>query len=701
MKTGDMRQEAGDRRHEDRRQETRDETGERRQETGERRQETGDRREETGDRRQEVSRSAAGIVDKMLRIAVICLLALSGLRAAPLQPRGGPADSPAGGLGPGVEPAPRLLPQDFQQGTEPRRRFLVDLDTGLVKEHVSEMQRRADPVSTGSASGDMERHWLDKVEVPVQRSAAGWVRVEEYSEDQLPEGFRQGIEPMMSIPDGFRQGTEPLMSIPDGFRQGTEPIIISIPDGLRRGNEPMSSIQGTELMSIPDGFRQGTEPIMTIPDGFRQGTEPMMSIPEGFRQGIEPMMSIPDGFRQGTEPLMSIPDGFRQGTEPIIISIPVGLRNEPMSSIQGTELMSIPDGFRQGTEPMMTIPDGFRQGTEPMMSIPEGFRQRIEPMMFIPDGFRQGTEPLMSIPDGFRQGTEPIIISIPVGLRNEPMSSIQGTELMSIPDGFRQGTEPMMTIPDGFRQGTEPMMSIPEGFRQGTEPMMSIPDGFRQGTEPLMSIPDGFRQGTEPIIISIPVGLRQGNEPMSSIQGTELVSIPDGFRQGTEPMMSIPDGFRQGTEPSTFGRGTHQLVCEGKVINGRCYQFNAQPLSFRDAQAACGGLAPGAHLASVTDEGLHAALVSMVTKDGEASPVLTWLGGVVKAQQAQWLDGSEWVYSDWMPGFPKLRSVKPVCLQMFWLDQTWWTTVDCELPRASVCSFPLATWSVPAIQTTQ
>lgn len=30
----------------------------------------------------------------------------------------------------------------FRQGTEPSRRFLVDLNTGLVKEHISEMDRR-------------------------------------------------------------------------------------------------------------------------------------------------------------------------------------------------------------------------------------------------------------------------------------------------------------------------------------------------------------------------------------------------------------------------------------------------------------------------------------------------------------------------------------------------------------------------------
>ncbi|KAE8278659.1 hypothetical protein D5F01_LYC23576 [Larimichthys crocea] len=479
----------------------------------------------------------------MLKL-VLLFLTLSGLQAAPLAVPGSlqkgsstyqlPADFQQGAKHSLIRE--RIL-DDFRQGTEPSRRFLVDLNTGLVQEHISEMERRTGfiPSSQGNGIGEMEsKHWLtDEVlaDVPAQQNAGGWVRVEEPSASRLPDGFRQGTEPRMSIPDGFRQGTEPRMSIPDGFRQGTEP-----------------------MMSIPDGFRQGTEPMMSIPDGFRQGTEPMMSIPDGFRQGTEPIRSIPEGFRQGTEPIMSIPDGFRQGTEPV----------------------------------------------------------------------------------------------------------------MSIPDGFRQGTEPMMSIPDGFRQGTEPMMSIPDGFRQGTEPMMSIPDGFRQGTEPMMSIPDGFRQGTEPV-----------------------VKVPEGFRQGTEPTGKLQEGFRQGTEPSISGRQTQTVACKGEIINGNCYEFNPTPLAFLDAQALCKALAPNAELASVTSGDLHSRLVSLVTKGGENNPVLTWLGGMVKNQQASWVDGSEWSYSDWMPGHPNIHTDKSVCVEMFKIDESWWTAADCELERASICSYPI------------
>ncbi|XP_027147349.1 uncharacterized protein LOC104925355 [Larimichthys crocea] len=423
----------------------------------------------------------------MLKL-VLLFLTLSGLQAAPLAVPGSlqkgsstyqlPADFQQGAKHSLIRE--RIL-DDFRQGTEPSRRFLVDLNTGLVQEHISEMERRTGfiPSSQGNGIGEMEsKHWLtDEVlaDVPAQQNAGGWVRVEEPSASRLPDGFRQGTEPMMSIPDGFRQGTEPMMSIPDGFRQGTEP-----------------------------------------------------------------MMSIPEGFRQGTEPIMSIPEGFRQGTEPI----------------------------------------------------------------------------------------------------------------RSIPAGFRQGTEPVMSIPDGFRQGTEPVMSIPDGFRQGTEPMMSIPDGFRQGTEP-------------------------------------VVKVPEGFRQGTEPTGKLQEGFRQGTEPSISGRQTQTVACKGEIINGNCYEFNPTPLAFLDAQALCKALAPNAELASVTSGDLHSRLVSLVTKGGENNPVLTWLGGMVKNQQASWVDGSEWSYSDWMPGHPNIHTDKSVCVEMFKIDESWWTAADCELERASICSYPI------------
>ncbi|XP_037321057.2 uncharacterized protein LOC119213902 [Pungitius pungitius] len=416
---------------------------------------------------------------------------------------------------------------------------------------------------------------------------------------------------------------------------------------LRRVQKTSSTYQ------LPNGFQQGTEHSdirQPIPDGYRQGTEPARNFLVDLNTGLV-RKHISEMSRRVAFMHPSPGKGFGQMerrhwlTDQVPVDVPALKNAGGWVRVDEPSAPHLQDGFKQETKPIRTIPDGFRQGTEPIRTIPEGFRQGTEPIRTIPEGFRQGTEPIRTIPEGFRQGTEPI---------------------RTIPEGFRQGTEPIRTIPEGFRQGTEPIRTIPEGFRQGTEPIRTIPEGFRQGTEPIRTIPEGFRQGTEPIR-----------------------TIPEGFRQGTEPIKTIPDGFRQGTEPSAPGLQAKTVACKGEVINGNCYEFIPALLAFQDAQALCRSLAPNAELASVTTADLQSRLVHLVTKGGESHPVLTWLGGRVQNQQPSWVDGSEWRYSDWMPGHPNIHTDKPVCVEMFKMDESWWTAADCGLKRASICSYQI------------
>jgi len=368
-----------------------------------------------------------------------------------------------------------------------------------------------------------------------------------------------------------------------------------------------------------------------------------------------------------------------------------GLQAAPIAAPRGLQKASsyqLPDGFRQGTEHfdiLEAVPDSFRQGTEPsrrfLVDLNTGLVQEHISEMDRRAGFIQP-----SLGNGFgemdrRQWLkDEVPVDIPAKKNGGGWVRVEEPSAPHLPDGFKQGTEPFRSIPDGFRQGTEHFRSIPDGFRQGTEPFRSIPDGFRQGTEPIRFIPDGFRQGTEPLR-SIPDGFRQGTEP--------FMSIPHGFRQGTEPFRSTRDGFRQGTELSTSKLQTKTVACKGEVINGNCFEFNPMPLAFQEAQASCRALGPNADLASVTSGDLHSRLVSLVTNGGASSPTLTWLGGAVKNQQASWVDGSEWSYSNWMPGHPNIHTDKPVCVEMFKMDESWWTAADCELKRASICSYPI------------
>uniref|UniRef100_A0AAX7TL21 C-type lectin domain-containing protein n=1 Tax=Astatotilapia calliptera TaxID=8154 RepID=A0AAX7TL21_ASTCA len=280
------------------------------------------------------------------------------------------------------------------------------------------------------------------------------------------------------------------------------------------------------------------------------------------------------------------------------------------------------------------------------------------------------------LPDGFRQADADVPVQRSGG------SWVRVENPSHLPDGFRQGTEPSMKVRDGFRQGTEPFMKLQDGFRQGTEPFMKLRDGFRQGTEPFLPLQRGFRQGTEPFM-KLRDGFRQGTEP--------FMKLRDGFRQGTEPFLPLQRGFRQGTEPFYSFIQRAKVACQGEIINNKCYEFNPTPLSFKDAQAKCRTLAPHAELASVTSGDLHSHLISLVTMGGKKSPVLTWLGATVTNQEASWVDGSEWGFSDWMPGHPNIHTDKPVCVEMFELDNSRWTTANCDLKRASICTYMIPT----------
>uniref|UniRef100_A0A3Q2QF92 Uncharacterized LOC105916174 n=1 Tax=Fundulus heteroclitus TaxID=8078 RepID=A0A3Q2QF92_FUNHE len=450
---------------------------------------------------------------------------------------------------------------------------------------------------------------------------------------------------------------------------------------------PVNRRQSLQALPIAPPRQQTT---YHLPDGLKQGAE---------HSGVsEP---VPDGFRQGTEPsrkfLVDLNTGHvkehisEMDRRVVSVDVPAQRKGAGWVRVEKPSTVNLPEASSQETKPRMSLPVAFRQGTEPKMSIPVAFRQGTEPKMSIPVAFRQGTEPKMSIPADFIQGTEPKMSSLLEDRKeaqqqmSNPIAFRQGTKTKrSIPVAFRQETDPKMSIPVAFRQGTEPKMSIPVAFRQGTEPKMSIPVAFRQGTEPKMSIPADFKQGTEPEMASLLEDRKEAQQQMSN---------PVAFQQETEPKMSEPilkikSGFRQGTEPNTAV--VHKKVaCKGEIVNEKCYEFNPRSLAFKDAQAFCRNLAPNAELVSVTNKDLHSRLVSLVTKGGERNPVLTWLGATVKNQQASWVDGSDWSYTDWMPGHPNVHADKPVCVEMFKMDESWWTVADCELKRASLCSYPV------------
>ncbi|MCJ8747805.1 hypothetical protein PDJAM_G00157670 [Pangasius djambal] len=88
-----------------------------------------------------------------------------------------------------------VLPELRRQGTEPSRRFLVDPNTGLVKDHVSEMERRVsgfyNPASNSAFRQGTQNSRVTLVDI---RTGQQLPQLSEMQRRAAPYGFRQGTE---------------------------------------------------------------------------------------------------------------------------------------------------------------------------------------------------------------------------------------------------------------------------------------------------------------------------------------------------------------------------------------------------------------------------------------------------------------------------------------------------------------------------
>uniref|UniRef100_A0A8C7FMF4 Uncharacterized LOC109883376 n=1 Tax=Oncorhynchus kisutch TaxID=8019 RepID=A0A8C7FMF4_ONCKI len=330
-----------------------------------------------------------------------------------------------------------------------------------------------------------------------------------------------------------------------------------------------------------------------------------------------------------------------------------------------------------------------------------------------------------------RQGTEPsrrFLMDLNTGLVKEHINEMdRRVAPVYVPpsvDEFRQGTENSQKTLMDIRSGRiiKPVGEMERSMIMTPQEPMEVPvpvqrrvGGWVRADVLPWSVPvEERRQGTEPsrrFLMDLNTGLvkEHASEMDRRVAPVYTPSSVDEFRQGTEnsqkTLMDIRSGHiirpvgemersmkltPQDDRLVSANAETHsEKECVGEVIDGHCYQFNPTLMTFSEAESSCSILSPHGHLASVTNGDLHSRLVSMVIR-ATKSPVLTWLGGVVKDKLSEWTDGSTWGYSDWMPGHPDTQTDKQACLEMFRIDESWWTAVDCELKRASICSFPMA-----------
>ncbi|KAI4885654.1 hypothetical protein NFI96_027543 [Prochilodus magdalenae] len=673
--------------------------------------------------------------------------------------------------------------EERRQGTEPSRRFLMDLNTGMLKEHVSEMNRRVSgfynyPSNFQFRQGTENSHrTLVDIRTGIElnhlsemeRRATPYYEFKqgtEYSPVKLVELRRAQMMRDKEGADVSKDETAAkdiaLKAVPPELRrQGTEPsrrFLMDLNTGMLKEHVSEMNRRVSGFYNYPSNFQ------------FRQGTENSHRTLVDSRTGIE-LTQLSEMERRAT-PYYE----FRQGTEYSPVKLVELRRAQMMRDKEGADV-SKDETAAKDIALKAVPPELRRQGTEPsrrfLMDLNTGMlkehvsemNRRVSGFYNYPSNFqfRQGTEnshrTLVDIRTGieltqlsemerratpyyeFRQGTEYSPVKLVELRRAQMMRDKEGAEV-SKDETAAKDTTSKAVPPELRRQGTEPsrrfLMDLNTGmlkehvsemnrrvsgfynypsnlqFRQGTENSHRTLVDSRTGIE-LTHLSEmerratpyyEFRQGTEYSPVKL-VELRRA-QMMRDKEGAD-VSEDETAAKDTSFKAVQPQLLRQGTEPSRVSSYQQELVtfcvsvfffkakevttCQGEVIDGKCYNFNPDLLTFSEAEASCKQLSPLGHLASITSADLHAHLVAMVTRT-KSDLVLTWLGAIMKNNVFEWTDGSSWGYSDWMPGHPRTLERKQLCVEIFRMgkcfNESWWTAVDCGLKRASICSYPVA-----------
>ena len=114
------------------------------------------------------------------------------------------------------------------------------------------------------------------------------------------------------------------------------------------------------------------------------------------------------------------------------------------------------------------------------------------------------------------------------------------------------------------------------------------------------------------------------------------------------------------------------------AISGHCYMLFVQAATWSAAEATCGALGPGTHVATI-------AAVRENTLVRQLAARRVWLGGtdVVVEGTWTWVDGAPFVYTNWASGEPNSDAFD--CVEQIGNDPATWNEDDCNAPEAYVC----------------
>ncbi|KAF4074994.1 hypothetical protein AMELA_G00229630 [Ameiurus melas] len=545
--------------------------------------------------------------------------------------------------------------EEHRQGTEPSRRFVVDLNTGLLKEYISEMDRRAEvynPTSNSQFRQGTQNSQVTLVntitgqQLPqlseMQRRAAPLSQFRqgtEYSEATLMELRKHQMMKRMEKAKVSKQETTHKAALPELRRQGTEPsrrFLVNPNTGLVKEHvsEMERRVSGFFNPASNSQFRQGTQNsqvtlVNTITgqqlpqlsemqrraaplSQFRQGTEySEATLMELRKHQIMKRMEKAKVSKQETTHKAALPELRRQGTEPsrrFLVNPNTGLVKEHVSEMErrvsGFFNPASNSEFRQGTQNSQVTLMDIRTGQKlPQLS---EMQRRAAPL------------------SQFRQGTEYSEVTL-MELRKAQMMK----SMVKAKDS-KQETTHKATLPKLHRQGTEPSRRFynpasNSEMRQGTQNSQVTLVDIKTGQKlPQLSEMQrraapysGFRQGTEYSLVTL-MNLRDEqmmakvakDKILHTVQDMETNEVFPEFKRGigysqaqkqhiVEPLLFQPqesnevaisspvEEFSYGmennyaniidrrfVEPSHVKQSDEVATCQGVIIDGKCYIFN-------------------------------------------------------------------------------------------------------------------------------
>ncbi|XP_053085711.1 uncharacterized protein wu:fa56d06 [Pangasianodon hypophthalmus] len=457
--------------------------------------------------------------------------------------------------------------EEHRQGTEPSRRFLVDLNTGLLKEYISEMDRSVEVYNPASNSAFRQGTQNSRVTLVDVRTGQRLPQLSEMQRRAAPlSQFRQGTEyneallmelrkaqmiESMETAKVSKQETTHKSVLPELRRQGTEPsrrFLVNPNTGLVKDHvsEMERRISGFYNPASNSAFRQGTQNSRVTLVDTRTGQQlPQMS---EMQRRAAPLSQ----FRQGTE-----------YNEAMLME----LRKAQMIESMETAKVS-----KQETTHKSVLPELRRQGTEPsrrfLVNPNTGLvKDHVSEMERRISGFYNPASN-----SGFRQGTQNSRVTLVDTRTGQQLPQMSEMQRRAAPYGFRQGTEynllTLLNLRNAQMIHTKDSKDKTPHTVQDMETNEVFPE-FKRGIE--------YSQAQRQQIMD--------QHLFQALESNEVdISPPlEEFRHHMDYSYgNVID--RRIMEPSYVKQSDEVSTCQGEVIAGKCYIFKPKLQTFGEAE---------------------------------------------------------------------------------------------------------------------